>query len=54
MAAEKTVQITLSRFEELTMLYNTNRIQEAKIEELLKEIRNLKKEKDGRINKVLG
>lgn len=42
MAAEETVRITLSRFEELTMLHNTNKIQEAKIMELLKENRELK------------
>lgn len=40
---EKVVTITLKRFEELTMLHNTNRILEAQIEELLKEIRELKK-----------
>ena len=42
MAAEETVRITLSRYEELQMYYNTNRILEAKILELLAEIRKLK------------
>ena len=45
MAAEETVRITLSRFEELAMNENKFRIQEAKIEELLAEIRTLKKER---------
>jgi len=40
---KETVNITLSRYDELQMLYNTNRIQEAKILELLDEIRKLKR-----------
>ena len=36
--------IKLWRFEELQMLENRNKIQEAKIESLLKEIRRLKNE----------
>jgi len=42
---KETVNITLSRYDELQMLYNTNRIQEAKILELLDEIRKLKHKK---------
>jgi len=44
MAAEPVVNITLSRYEELNMYQFRNRIQEAKIEELLAEIRKLKKQ----------
>jgi len=40
---QKTVSITLSRYEELAMLVNTNKIQEARIEELLAEIRKIKR-----------
>jgi hypothetical protein len=43
----KTVNITLERYEELQMLCNTNKILEAQIEELLAEIRKLKKQKNG-------
>lgn len=43
MAKEETVNITLSRYNELQMLQNTNYILEAKVLELLKEIRELKK-----------
>lgn len=46
--AKEVVTITLERYEELSMLYNTNRILEAKILELLKEIRELKKLNDVR------
>jgi len=42
---KEVVTITLERYEELQMLSNTNRIQEAKILELLDEIRELKKNK---------
>lgn len=41
--AKEVVTITLERYEELAMLVNTNKIQEAKIYELLEEIRQLKK-----------
>jgi hypothetical protein len=37
------VNITMERYEELAMLENRNKIYEAKIEELLAEIRELKK-----------
>jgi len=40
---KETVVITMERYDELQMLYNTNRIQEAKILELLDEIRKLKR-----------
>lgn len=42
MAKEETVNITLSRYNELQMLQNTNYILEAKVLELLKENRKLK------------
>ena len=45
MAAEETVRITLSRYEELNMHQHKFKIQEAKIYELLEEIRKLKKDK---------
>ena len=48
MAEKETVRITLERFEQLTMLENRNKIQEAKIEELLQIIRDLKDEMSGR------
>jgi len=44
MAAKPVVSITLERYEELNMHQNRFKIQEAKIEELLAEIRKLKKE----------
>lgn len=46
---QETVNITLERYEELQMLMNTNRIQEAKIMELLEEIRELKRKLNGTI-----
>lgn len=46
--AKEVVTITLERYEELQMLMNTNRILEAKILELLQEIRELKKLNDVR------
>jgi len=49
MAAKPVVSVTLERYEELQMYYNTNRILEAKIEELLAEIRQLKKKENERI-----
>ena len=44
--AKEVVTITLERYEELQMLQNTNYILEAKLLELLKEIRELKKERN--------
>lgn len=41
---KEVVTITLERFNELAILENRNRIQAAKIEELLEEIRKLKYE----------
>lgn len=40
--AKERVMITMHRYQELQMLENRNKIQEAKIEELLEEIRMLK------------
>ena len=42
--SDRTVQITLKRFNELQMLQNRNAILEAKVLELLEEIRSLKHE----------
>jgi hypothetical protein len=46
--AKEVLTITKERYEELAMLVNTNKILEAKIEELLKEILELKKKYDVR------
>jgi hypothetical protein len=43
---KEVVNITIERYNQLQMLENTNYILEAKIEELLEEIRKLKNEKD--------
>lgn len=43
---KETVQVTLERYEELAMHENRFKIQEAKILELLTEIKKLKKENE--------
>ena len=45
---EDEVIIKLYRYEELAILLHRNKIYEAKIEELLEEIRDLKDERDNR------